>query len=146
MIQINQNSKKKIPNTNNFVKKSDYNTKISETEGNIPSISGLATTSALTPVENKIPGISYLVNKTDYDTKVREIEKKLTNHNHDEYITTTEFNKLATDVFNVRLVQANLRTKTDFDVKLSSLSRKITSKKTKHLLIDNELKKIKTSD
>ena len=29
----------------------------------------------------------------------------------------TEFNKLAADVFNVRLVQANLITKTDFDAK-----------------------------
>ena len=31
--------------------------------------------------------------KTDYKTKVNEIEKKITDHNHDEYITTQEFNK-----------------------------------------------------
>ena len=37
----------------NLLKKADYNTKISETENKIPSISGLATTSALTAVENK---------------------------------------------------------------------------------------------
>ena len=48
MIQINQNQKNKIPNASNFVKKSDCNTKIREIENKIPSISGLATTSALT--------------------------------------------------------------------------------------------------
>ena len=83
---------KKIPDTSNLVKKSDYNTKISEIESKIPSISGLATTSALTAVENKIPSINNLVKKTDYDTKVTEIEKKLTDHKHDEYIATPEFN------------------------------------------------------
>ena len=55
------------------------------------------------------------LNKTDYNTKVTEIENKLNNHNHnhDKYIDTQEFNKLAA-VFNGRLAQANLITKTDF--------------------------------
>ena len=75
-----------------------------------------------------------------------ELEKKLTDHNHDKYITTPEFNTLAASVFNARLAQANLITKTDFDAKLSSLNRKITSNKTKHLLRENELKKLKTFD
>ena len=57
-------------------------------EGKIPSISRLVTTSALTAVENKIPSASNLVNKTDYNTKITEIERKLTDHNHDKYITT----------------------------------------------------------
>ena len=39
--------------TSNFVKKLDYNVNVSEIEGKIPSISSLATTSALTTVENK---------------------------------------------------------------------------------------------
>ena len=30
--------------------------------------------------------------KTDYNTKVTDIEDKLSNHNHDKYITTPEFN------------------------------------------------------
>ena len=95
-------------------------------------------------VENKIPSVSSLVKKTDYDTKISELEKKLTNQNHDMYITTPEFNTLAASVFNARLAQANLITKTDFDAKLSSLNRKITSNKSKHLLVENELKKLKT--
>ena len=82
--------------------------------------------------------------KTDYNTKVTEIEKKLNNHNHDKYIDTSEFNKLAFDVFNARLAQANLITKTDFDAKLSNLNRKITQNKSKHLFAENELNKLKT--
>ena len=56
----------------------------------MPSISGLATTSALTAVENKIPNVSNLPKKTNYDTKANEIEKKITDHTHDKYITTLE--------------------------------------------------------
>ena len=90
--------------------------------GKISDISNLATKTALTTVENKIPSVSSLVKKTDYDTKITEIEKKLTDHNHDKYITTPEFNTLAASVFNARLAPANLVTKTDFDAKLLSLS------------------------
>ena len=63
-----------------------------------------------------------------------------------KYIDTSEFNKLAVDVFNARLAQANLVIKTDFDAKLSSLNKKITQNKTKHLLVENELDKLKTFD
>ena len=55
--------------------------------------------------------------KTDYKTKVNETEKKITDHSHDKYITTLEFNKLTTENFATRLVQANLLIKTDFDNK-----------------------------
>ena len=87
-----------------------------------------------------------LLKKWDYNTKVTDIENKLTDHNHDKYIATSEFNKLAADVFNARIAQANLITKTDFDAKLSSLNRKITQNKSKHLLVENELNKLKTFD
>ena len=84
--------------------------------------------------------------KKQVDTKITEIEKKLTDHDHDKYVTTPEFNTLAANVFNARLAQANLITKTDFDAKLSSLNRKITKNESKHLLAENELNKLKTFD
>ena len=65
--------------------------------------------------------------KINYEKGISELEKKITDHNHDKYVTTAELNALAADVFNARL--ANLITKTDFDTKLSSLNRKITSNK-----------------
>ena len=43
----------------------NYNPKITEIEGKIPSISGLATNVALTTVENKILNISSLVEKPE---------------------------------------------------------------------------------
>ena len=58
---------KKITDNSGLVKKTDYNANITEREGKISSISGLATTTALTAVENKIPDVNNLVNKTDYD-------------------------------------------------------------------------------
>ena len=81
----------------------------------------MATNTALTAVENKIPNVSSSVKKINYDTKISALENKLTDHNHDKYITTSEFNTLAASVFNARLAQANLITKIDFDAKLSSL-------------------------
>ena len=46
-----------------------------------------------------------LKKKTDYSTKINEIEKKITDHDHDKYITTQEFNKLTADNFDARLAQ-----------------------------------------
>ena len=71
-----------------------HNAKINEVKNAIPSITNLATTTALTAVENKIPSVSNLVKKTDYNTKINEFVKKITDHHHDKYITTPEFNKL----------------------------------------------------
>ena len=53
----------KIPGSGIFVKKTDYNTKITEIESKIPDISGLTTKTTLTTVENKIPSTSGLVKK-----------------------------------------------------------------------------------
>ena len=133
---------KKIPDTTNLATKATLST----IENKIPSISNLATKTALTTVENEIHDVSNLVKKTDYDTKITEIENKLTDHKHDEYITTPEFNKLAADTFNARIAQANLITKTDFDAKLSRLNRKITKNQSDHLLVKNELNKLKAFD
>ena len=132
--------KNKIPDTSGLVKKTDYDTKVTKIEGKIPDVSSLATKTALTTVENKIPDVSSLVKKTDYNTKIKETENKLNNHNHDEYITTPEFNTLAEHVFNARLARTNLVAKTDFDNTVSSLNNKIAANKTKNETIENELK------
>ena len=84
--------------------------------------------------------------KTDYNTKVTEIANKLNNYNHDKYITTPEFNTLATDAFNTKLLWANLVMKTIFDNTVSSLVSKIAENKTKSKSIENELKTLKTLD
>ena len=133
---------KKVPNAIDFVKKA----KLTELENKFPDISNLATKTALTTVENKIFDVIDLVKKIDYNTKVTEIEKKLNNHNHDKYIDNPEFHKLAADVFNARLAQANLIRKTDFDAKLSRINGKIRENKKESVLVKNELNKLKTFD
>ena len=92
IMQINQIYKRRF-----LILVVDYNAKTTETENKIPSISGLATASALTAFENKIPNSS-LVKTTDDNTKITEIEKKT----YDKYITITEFNNLAARVFSAR--------------------------------------------
>ena len=62
----------------------------------------------------------------NYNTKISKIEKKVSDHNHSEYITTPEFNILAASVFNTRVAHlvanlADLVAKTDFDAKLKKL-------------------------
>ena len=59
MIQINETKKrnlvmqkKKIPITNSLVKKTDLDAKVTKIDSKIPNITGLATNSALTTVEN----------------------------------------------------------------------------------------------
>ena len=57
-----------------------------------------------------------LLKKTDYNAKVKKIDK---------YIDTSEFNKLAVDVFTARIAQANLVTKTDFGVSCRVLTEEL---------------------
>ena len=95
----------KIPNVSNIVKKKQ----LTELENKVPDISNLATKAVLTAVEKK-PSVSNLVKKAGYNTDISELEKKLTNHNHDKYVATSEFNTSAVNVFNARLGQTNLIT------------------------------------
>ena len=103
----------------------------------------MATKTAINAVENKIPSVNNLI--TDYNTKINEIEKN-TDHDHDKYITTLEFNKLTSENIAARLKQknvaslsdiANFVNKTDFDKKKI---KDVTSKKNE---LNELLKKVK---
>ena len=101
--------------TNEVVKKTDYNTKITEIENKIPDTSNLATKTALTSVENKIPDTSNLVKKTDYNTKITEIESKIPNISN--LVTKTALISVENKIPNV----SGLATKTE----LTSVENKI---------------------
>ena len=151
-------SENKISDTSSLVRKTYYDPKVSEIEGKIPdvtnlatktvltTVTNLATKTVLTTVQNKIPDISSLAKKTDYDTKVTEIEINLNNHNHDKYIDTQEFSKLAADVINARRAQAKLTTKTIMMINYRILTEKLLQIKKKHVLVENKFKKLKTFD
>ena len=75
---------KKITDISGLVRKRDYNAKITDIEREIPSISGLGTSAALTAVENKTSNVSNFVQKTDYDAKISE----------SKYFTTADLIKI----------------------------------------------------
>ena len=116
-----------------MLKKDGYNANIKNIENKIPDITNVATTTALTAVENKASNVSKLVKKKDYNTWISEIENKITtDHDRDNYITTEEFNKLISENFTTKLAQANLANKsyianfvknTDFQGKLNNLNK-----------------------
>ena len=62
-----------IPDVSSLIKKTEFNTKVTEIESKIPIISGLATTSAFTAVDNKIPDVSSLITKTYFDAELKKI-------------------------------------------------------------------------
>ena len=82
---------------NDVVKRNVYNSMTKNIEDKTPDITNLATKNIL--------------NVVDYNTKINGMEKKITDHNHDKYITTLDFNKLTSEHFAARLKQANLASK-----------------------------------
>ena len=146
-----KNIEDKIPDITNLTTNTALNAKINEVKNKISNITNLATTTtALTAVENKVRNVSNVVKKTEYNTKVSEIENKIaTDHDHDKYITTQEFNKLTLKNFTARLKQANLAIKsdianlvknTDFDNKL----KYVTSHKNELNELSKKVKSIST--
>ena len=109
-----KNIEYEIPHITNFATNTTPNAKINEVKKEIPITTNLATTTALNAVEKKIPNISNIAKKADHNTKVSESENKIsTNHDHDKYITTEEFNNLTSENFTARLKQTNLASKND---------------------------------
>ena len=90
------NNNNNINNDNN----NNNDAKIIEVKGEISNITSLATASSLTSVENKIHSVFLTVTITQ---KLMKLTKKITDHNHDKYITTPEFNKFMAELFVLRL-------------------------------------------
>ena len=61
----------------------------------MPSISGLATNTALTAVENKTPNVINLLTRINYDAKISEIDSK--------YFTTADYNKFTSQTLDEKI-------------------------------------------
>ena len=104
----------KIPDTSGLLKNTDYNTKITEIESKILDISNLATKTALTTVENKIPDTSNLTTKTALST----VENKIPD-------TSNLATKTAlTTVENKNPDISNLVKKANYDAKITNINSK----------------------
>ena len=107
-----QNIEDQIPEITNLATNASLNAKINNVKGGISGSPNLVTTAGLTAVEYKTPNVSNLVEKWKNHIKITEIENKIaTDHDHDKYISTQNFNKLLPEDFTARLIQANLASK-----------------------------------
>ena len=85
--------------TNKLVKKADCDKKISDIERKILSVTGLATTTALTAAENTVPTANYIYIYIYIYNKIKS---------DNLYITLTDYNK-----FMKNMIDAKLATKDD---------------------------------
>ena len=109
-------------------------------ESKIPGITGLATNSALTVVENKILYVSDLVKKNRFNTKVTEIEGKIPS------ISSLASNSELTSAENKIPDVSSLVKKKNHDTELKKNSDRVASNKSRHLKIENKLKKLEKFD
>ena len=101
----------KIPDVTDFVKK----VKLIELESKIPDISNVATKTTLILLKIKYLALAVLLKKQTITQKSLILKINFIIIIMINILITSEFNKLATDVSNARLVEANLITKTEFD-------------------------------
>ena len=76
-----------MPNVSGLATK----TELTAVENKIPDISNFATKTVLTNLSNTVPDINTLIKKSDYDTKIAEIESGyVSNTRFDSKINTSE--------------------------------------------------------
>ena len=80
--------------------KKDHNAKITEIEGKMPSVTGLATTASLNGVENKTFHICDIVKKTEHDATISDIESK--------YFTAANYDKFTSKILDAKIKQKEL--------------------------------------
>ena len=96
---------KKIPNISELVKRTDYNVTITEIASKISSITGLATTAALTVVKIKYLMLVMSKKKADYHADILD--------NKSKYFTTVDNNKFTNENLDLKTKQKILVSKSD---------------------------------
>ena len=84
----------------------------------LPGITNLATTAALSTVENKTPSVSDLVKKADYDAKISVNTLLL------YYFITSDYNKFTSNTLDAKLKQKKLINECDLNGKTKALTTK----------------------
>ena len=82
----------------------------------ILSSNNLATTAALTNVENKIPNVNDLAKKANYDGKISEME--------DKCFSTSEYNKFPNNILDTEITQKKLVNEYDLNKKIITFATK----------------------
>ena len=80
-----------------MLKKTDFNTKVTEIEGKIPDVSNLVKktdfNTKVTEIEGKIPDVSNLVKNTDFDTRLKKISDRVTLNKTKHLLVENELKK-----------------------------------------------------
>ena len=84
-------------------------------------IINLATTAALTTVENKTPNVSDLVKKSDYDAKDQKLKIYI-------YINTSACNKFTSNALDAKITQKKLVNESDLNEKIKTSAAKEKNK------------------
>ena len=79
--------RKKNPDISGLASK----TELTDVENKILDVRGLATASALTVIENKILDITSLITKTDFDAKLKNISDRVTNNKSKDIVKKRMF-------------------------------------------------------
>ena len=132
-----------------MVKKSDFNTKVTEIESKIPCITGLATNSELTVFEDKKTAVSSFVKKkTDFNTQVTEIEVKILDVS--SLVKKSDYATEITNIKNDYVTNPALNTghkdliqKTKFDTEVKKINDEIASNSCGVLMYNNRLSQAK---
>ena len=135
-----KNIEDKLPDITNLMPdNTTFNAKINEAKDKIPSITNLATTAAVSTVENKIPNFSDLVKKADYDAEIKYIK--------DKYFATSDYNKFTNNIFDEKITEKRLVNESGLNEN-KNISNKRRNKKiaTKAELKAKQDKIIKTSN
>ena len=90
---------------------------MNEVKGEIPSITNLATTAALTAMENKIPDVSDLVKK-----KTRLLHKNIRNSKK-KHFTTSDYIKFTKNILDPK-TKKKIVHESGLDKKIKTLARK----------------------
>ena len=128
-----------------MVKKTDFNTKVTEIEGKIPNVSGFLLTSVfdskITEIENKIPDTKTLASKTEVTT----VENKMPNISN--LNLKTEYAAEITKIKNYYITNAaldarhkDLVQKTTFESELKKVDDKAGANSSKVLSYEHKLK------
>ena len=115
-------SENKIPNVSGFLLTSDFNSKITEVENKIPDIKNLASNPEVTTVESKISDVSNLVTKIGYVLEITKIKN--------DYVINASLDARHKD-----LVQ-----KTTFKSELKRVDDKVSANNSKVLSYGHKLK------
>ena len=85
-----------------MVKKTDFNTKVTEIEGKIPDISNWVKktdfNTKVTGIEGKMPDVSSLVKNTDFYTRLKKISDRVTKNKSKHLLVENELKKLEVKV------------------------------------------------